>query len=431
MSNKTFIIKTLGCKLNFSESATLSRMLSEQGYCPADKDVTRADLYIINSCAVTQIAEKKCKQFIRHIKSRFPESKIVLVGCFSALENAYSLANQVDLMLGSGNKMKLITEIDALFSDNYKPKIIQDTQEESFFHAFSIHERTRSFLKIQDGCDYFCAYCTVPYARGRSRSDSMENIIEHAKKIVANNVKEIVLSGVNTGDFKTEKGEHLLDLLLELEKINGLHRIRISSIEPNLLSSEIIHLVASSEKLLPHFHIPLQSGSDEILSKMKRRYTSAFFADKVHQIKEIMPHACIAADVIVGFPSETDELFEQTYQFINSLPLSILHVFPYSKRPNTVAAKMDNHLTTNCKNQRVASLINLSDMKKDIFYRENIGKTGKVLIENKIDEEYMSGFTENYIRVRLPYNPHYINEIKTVKILQTDSGNGICDAEIV
>ena len=430
MSGKTFIIKTLGCKLNFSESATIARLLSEQGYCPAEKNTAQADMYIINSCAVTQIAEKKCKQFINHIRSHYPESKIVLVGCFSALDNSYSIANQVDLMLGSGNKMKLISEISNLFADNYTPKIIQDTQEETFFHAYSIHERTRSFLKIQDGCDYFCTYCTVPYARGRSRSDSIENVVKHAKEITANNVKEIVLSGVNLGDFKTEKGENFLDLLLELEKVKDLQRIRISSIEPNLLSDEIIHLVANSGKLLPHFHIPLQSGSNYILEKMKRRYTRELFANKVLKIKEKMPHACIAADVIVGFPNETDELFDETYQFINSLPLSMLHVFPYSKRPNTIAATMPNHLTNNCKNKRAASLIQLSDLKKEVFYRENIGKIFKVLVENKIDDKYMSGFTENYIRVRLPNNPHYINEIKTVKILKIDEDKGDCEGEI-
>ena len=431
MHNKTFIIKTFGCKLNFSESAAMERLLSERGYCSVKKTAAQADVYIINSCAVTEITEKKCKQLIHSIKKHYPNAKIVLVGCFSALENASSLASQVDLMLGSGNKMQIINEIDILFAEDYNPKIIQDGQEEPFFSSYSINERTRSFLKIQDGCDYFCTYCTVPYARGKSRSDSIENVVKHAKEIVANGVKEIVLSGVNTGDFKTEKGENLFDLLLELEKIADLQRLRISSIEPNLLTDNIINLVSSSKKLLPHFHIPLQSGSNAILSKMKRRYSCGLFVDKVRQIKEKMPYACVAADVIVGFPGETDALFEKTYQFINSLPLSMLHVFPYSKRPNTIAANMPDHLTNACKNARSASLIQLSDVKKEIFYNENIRKTRKVLIESKINENYMSGFTENYIRVRFPYNSLYINQIKTVKILKIDENSGECNGKIM
>jgi threonylcarbamoyladenosine tRNA methylthiotransferase MtaB len=429
MKNKAFIIKTLGCKLNFSESATIERLLSENGYFLAKRNAV-ADVYIINSCAVTAVAEKKCKQLIHKIKKHSPQSKIVLMGCFSSLDNAYPIANQVDLMLGSGNKMQIIKEINNLFADNYKSKIISTTKNEPFFHAYSIHERTRSFLKIQDGCDYFCTYCTVPYARGKSRSDSIENIIKHAKEITANGVKEIVLSGVNTGDFKTEKGEFFFDLLLELENVTDLQRIRISSIEPNLLTDEIIQLVSSSNKLLPHFHIPLQSGSNTVLSKMKRCYTCELFADKVLKIKKKMPHACIAADVIVGFPSETDDFFNETHQFINSLPLSMLHVFPYSKRPNTIAATMENHLTNACKNKRSSVLIDLSNAKKALFYKENIGKTAKVLIENKIDEQYMSGFTENYVRIRLPYNSRYINQIIEIKILKIDEKNLICDAEI-
>lgn len=431
MKNKTFIVKTFGCKLNFSESATIERILSGHGYCLSKGNSSDTDIYIINSCAVTGIAEKKCKQYIHHIKNHYPASKIVLIGCFSSLTNASSIADQVDLMLGSGNKMKIISEIDNLFAGGYESQVIPSSEEEPFFHSYSIHERTRSFLKIQDGCDYFCTYCTVPYARGRSRSDSIANVILHAKDILANNVKEIILSGVNIGDFKTEKGETFIDLLLELEKIDNLHRIRISSIEPNLLTTDIIDLVSSSNKILPHFHIPLQSGSNTILSKMKRRYPRELFADKVYQIKEKMPHACIAADVIVGFPGETDELFDETYRFIESLPLSMLHVFPYSKRPNTIAATMTNHLPGACKNQRAALLIKLSEQKKIFFYQENQGKSFQVLIENKINDKYASGFTENYIRIQIPYNPSLINEIKTIEILHIDNDNGICNARLL
>jgi threonylcarbamoyladenosine tRNA methylthiotransferase MtaB len=430
MRNKTFIIKTFGCKLNFSESSTISRLLSEHGYIPLKDNFSPADFYIINSCAVTEIAEKKCKQLIRHIKKYYPQSKIILAGCFSALDNAFSIADQVDLMLGSDNKMKIPAEIDNLFAKNHKPKLIRSSDEEPFFSSYSIHERTRSFLKIQDGCDYFCTYCTVPYARGKSRSDTIENIIGYTKEIVANNVKEIVLSGVNIGDFKTDKGENFFDLLIELQKISHLHRIRISSIEPNLLTENIINLVTNSDKILPHFHIPLQSGSNEILSKMKRRYSRELFADKIYEIKEKMPYACIVADVIVGFPAETDALFEESCQFISSLPLSMLHVFPYSKRPNTVAANMDNQLSNTCKNKRAALLIELSKQKKKLFYNENHQQISKVLIENKIDDTCLSGFTENYIRVKVPYNSCLINEIKTVKIQKADE-NGICFAELL
>jgi threonylcarbamoyladenosine tRNA methylthiotransferase MtaB len=428
--NKTFIIKTFGCKLNFSESSTISRLLSEHGYIPLKENSSPADFYVINSCAVTEVAEKKCKQLIRHIRKHYPESKIILIGCFSSLDNASTVAEQVDLMLGSGNKMKIVTEIDNLFTDNYKHKLIQASAEEPFFSSYSIHERTRSFLKVQDGCDYFCTYCTVPYARGKSRSDSIENIIRYANEIVDGNVKEIVLSGVNIGDFKTDKGEDFFDLLTELQKVNHLHRIRISSIEPNLLTEKIINLVLYSDKILPHFHIPLQSGANEILSKMKRRYTRELFADRVHQIKEKMPYACIAADVIVGFPGETDALFEETYQFINSLPISMLHVFPYSKRPNTVAENMDNHLSKSCKSKRAAFLTALSIQKKEFFYKENYERISKVLIENKIDDTFLSGFTGNYIRVKLPYKHCVVNEIKTVKIQKMDE-SGICNAEIL
>ncbi|MDR0604654.1 MAG: tRNA (N(6)-L-threonylcarbamoyladenosine(37)-C(2))-methylthiotransferase MtaB [Bacteroidales bacterium] len=430
MRNKTFIIKTFGCKLNFSESSTISRLLSEHGYILLKDNFSSVDFYIINSCAVTEIAEKKCKQVIRHIKKHYPQSKIILLGCFSSLDNAFPVADQVDLMLGSSNKMEILTEIDNLFAENYKHKLIRASDEEAFFSSYSIHERTRSFLKIQDGCDYFCTYCTVPYARGKSRSDTINNIIRYAKEIVANNVKEIVLSGVNIGDFKTDKGENFLDLLTELQKVEHLYRIRISSIEPNLLTEDIINLVLNSDKILPHFHIPLQSGSNEILSKMKRRYTRELFADKVYEIKAKMPYACIVADVIVGFPGETEALFEETCQFISSLPLSMLHVFPYSKRPNTVAANMDDHLPNTCKNKRTSLLIELSKQKKYLFYNENDQQISKVLIENKIENEYLSGFTENYIRVKVPYDNAIINEIKTVKIQKADE-NGICHAELL
>jgi len=429
MKKHSFYIKTLGCKLNFSESATLERLLSEKGYHLADKS-SSADIYIINTCAVTETAEKKCRQYIHQAKKQNPQVKIVLVGCYSALENAQTIASEVDLMLGSGNKLQLAEQIDVLFKDNNHATTINKNLQEPFFASYSIDERTRSFLKVQDGCDYFCTYCTVAYARGKSRSDSIENSITHAKMIVNHQVKEIVLSGVNLGDFKTEKGEHFIDLLHALEEIEGLHRIRISSIEPNLLTNEIIDLVAQSKKILPHFHIPLQSGSNEILSLMKRRYPKELFVEKVLLIKEKMPHCCIAADVIVGFPNETDSLFEETYRFIEELPLSMLHVFPYSKRPNTVAATMENHLSNVCKNKRANSLIDLSNKKKMLFYQQNYKRECLALVEAKQENGFLTGFTDNYVRVKLPYDAQLINEIVAIAIQEIDN-DGVCKAVIV
>ena len=415
--NKNVSIKTLGCKLNFSESATMEQLLVEQGYTVSPKD-SCADVFIINSCAVTENAEKKCRQYVHQIKKNFPQAKIVLVGCFSALQNAKSIANEVDLLFGSSDKMRVVQEINRLFDKNSSVEPMQD--DDTFFSSYSIHERTRSFLKIQDGCDYFCTYCTVAHARGRSRSDCIENVVVNAKKIVESGVKEIVLSGVNIGDFRSPKGENFFDLLQRLTKETHLKRLRISSIEPNLLSDEIIDFVANSNIILPHFHIPLQSGCNDILSKMKRRYPRELFAEKVFRIKEKMPHACIAADVIVGFPGETEAQFKETYRFIESLPVSMLHVFPYSRRPNTPAADMPNHLTNSCKNERARHLIRLSNEKKRTFYQENSGKVFHVLIESKNENGFLQGFTENYLRVKIPYNKQYINEIITVKLFTVD-----------
>lgn len=429
MNKRSFYIKTLGCKLNFSESATLERMLVGKGYCIAE-NAAFSDIYIINTCAVTETAEKKCRQYIHQVKKQNPKVKIVLVGCYSALENAQAIASEVDLMLGSGNKSQLVEKINFLFEQNNHTIIIKEKPQEAFFASYSMDERTRSFLKIQDGCDYFCTYCTVAYARGRSRSDSIENIISYAKDIVSNDVKEIVLSGVNIGDFRTEKGDSFIDLLYALEAIKELKRIRISSIEPNLLTDRIIDLVSKSMKILPHFHIPLQSGSNEILSQMRRRYKKELFAEKIYRIKEKMPHCCVAADVIVGFPGETDNLFKETYHFIEDLPLSMLHVFPYSKRPNTIAATMENQLSNTCKNKRANTLIELSNKKKTLFYQQNIHRECFALIESKKTNGFPTGFTDNYIRIKLPYDTAIINEIVKVKILKMDT-DGVCKAEII
>jgi threonylcarbamoyladenosine tRNA methylthiotransferase MtaB len=425
--NKKIAIKTLGCKLNFSESASMERLLTEQGHTVLLKN-DQADVFIINSCAVTENAEKKCRQYVHQIKKKYPQAKIVLVGCYSALKNAKLIENEVDLLLGSSDKMNVIQEINRLFTPPRCGLDPQSPADNAFFSSYSIFERTRSFLKIQDGCDYFCTYCTVAAARGRSRSDSIENVLDNAQKIVENGIKEIVLAGVNIGDFQTKKGENFFDLLQSLTKVEGLKRLRISSIEPNLLTKEIIDFTANSNIILPHFHIPLQSGCNDILAKMKRRYLRELFAEKLSYIKEKMPHACIAADVIVGFPGETEEQFMETYHFIKSLPISMLHVFPYSKRPDTLAYALPNHLTNACKNERAKRLIFLSDEKKAVFYRENKGKLFHALIESKNENGFLQGFTENYIRVKLPYNKHYINEILKVKLLTVD-GKGVYEID--
>ena len=423
--NKNIVIKTLGCKLNFSESATMERLLAEEGYTVLSKD-DNVDVFVINSCAVTENAEKKCRQYIHQIKKNHPQAKIVLVGCFSALENVKPIENEVDFLLGSSDKMNVVHAINRLlYNDN---SVDETKNDDTFFSSYSIHERTRSFLKIQDGCDYFCTYCTVGYARGKSRSDSIENVVENVRKIVENGVKEIVLTGVNIGDFKTKKGEDFFDLLQELTKVENLKRLRISSIEPNLLTKEIIDFVADSDIVLPHFHLPLQSGCNDILFKMKRRYSRELFADTIHSIKEKMPYACIAADVIAGFPGETEEQFMDTCHFIESLPLSMLHVFPYSKRPNTPAANLPNQLTNSCKNERTNRLIVLSDEKKRVFYQENNNKIFHALIESKNENGFLQGFTENYIRIKLPYDKKYINEIVTVKLLAVDE-KGVYEVE--
>ncbi|MCL2131396.1 MAG: tRNA (N(6)-L-threonylcarbamoyladenosine(37)-C(2))-methylthiotransferase MtaB [Lentimicrobiaceae bacterium] len=411
--NKSVYIKTLGCKINFSESAAMEQLLTKEGYIISAKD-GNADVFIVNSCAVTENAEKKCRQYIHQIKKNYPQAKIVLVGCFSALKNVQSIENEVDMMFGSSDKMNVVQGINRLFCDAVSVEKTND--DNAFFSSYSLSERTRSFLKIQDGCDYFCTYCTVAYARGKSRSDTIENVIVNARKIVENDIKEIVLTGVNIGDFKTKKGEDFLDLLKVLAQVENLKRLRISSIEPNLLTREIIDFAAVTEMILPHFHIPLQSGCNDILAKMRRRYRRELFAETVYYIKEKMPHACIAADVIVGFPGETQEQFLETYNFIKSLPVSMLHVFPYSKRPDTPAADMPNHLTNTCKNERAKRLIQLSEEKKKTFYHENSGKIFQALIESKNENGFLQGFTENYIRIKLPYNKKYINEIVRVKL---------------
>ena len=413
-------IKTLGCKLNFSESATIEQKLAQKGFV-IKTGYQAADCYIINSCAVTENSEKKCRQLIHRLKQINPQSKIIIIGCYGALKHSELLQNQVDMILGNNDKMQVVDYLEQIFHHN--PQAIEKLPKDSFFSAYSLHERTRSFLKIQDGCDYHCTYCTVWKARGNSRSDSIENVVNNAKKIVANDIKEIILSGVNIGDFRTEKGENFYQLLQQLVQVEGLERIRISSIEPNLLTQEIIDLAGENHKILPHFHIPLQSGNNHILSLMRRKYQREFFADKIQQVKACLPHACIAADVIVGFPTETEADFEDTYQFLDSIPVNMLHIFPYSQRPDTIAANMEGQISQGVKNQRVKKLIALSDKKKLAFYQENQGKTYPVLVEHKKENGFLYGFTPNYIKVKFPYQSHIANQIINVTLSQLDSNN--------
>lgn len=411
-------IKTLGCKLNFSESAGIERLLLAKGYRIVSFEEA-ADIYIINTCAVTAEAEKKCLYYARSVKKKYPQSKIAFIGCFSSLRSPTLMdGKKADIVLGSNNKNLVVEKIDALFQAT-QPNVPLSEKEDktSFFSAYSLHERTRSFLKIQDGCDYFCTYCTIPYARGNSRSDTVQNVIKNVKDIVAHNIKEIVLTGVNIGDFKTQKGENFFSLLQQIIAIEGLERLRISSIEPNLLTREILQLSAESEIILPHFHIPLQSGSNTTLKKMKRRYNKETFGEKIMEIKQLMPDACIAVDVIAGFPSESEEDFMESYLFIKNLPISYLHVFPYSRRAGTPAYHLPEQIPTSIKNQRTQQLIELSNEKKHQFYAENTGSVRSILLESATSDNRIVGFTDNYIKVAVEGSRELINSIQTVSLV--------------
>ncbi|MDR1793586.1 MAG: tRNA (N(6)-L-threonylcarbamoyladenosine(37)-C(2))-methylthiotransferase MtaB [Bacteroidales bacterium] len=428
MDNKNICIHTLGCKLNFSESATLGRLLKEKGHTITTQN---AHIHIINTCAVTEVAEKKSKYLVHKIKNQNPNAKILLMGCYATLESVQKIENEVDIIFVNKDKLSIVEQIDTIFDEQKKSKIRTNlSRNATFFSSYSLKERTRSFLKIQDGCDYHCTYCTVAKARGESRSDEIENVVKNAQIIVNQSIAEIILTGVNIGDFRTKKGENFYDLLVALGKISLLKRLRISSIEPNLLTNEIIDLVANSEQILPHFHIPLQSGCDAILQKMKRRYNVQLFADKVLYIKEKMPNACIAADVICGFPTETEEQFKETYNFINSLPISMLHVFPYSLRPDTPAAEMEGHIPNTVKQKRAQKLLELSGQKKKFFYDQHQGKILNGLIENKNKNGYLTGLTDNYIRFQIPYNKLIINQIVKIQLTELDQ-NGVYFCQLI
>lgn len=414
-NNKTVAFQTYGCKLNFAETSSISKNFLDKGYDIVDFKET-ADVYVINSCTVTDNAEKRCKEAVRRAKRLNPNAKVALVGCYAQLrpKELESFKN-VDIILGNKEKFNLLYHIDnhsdSCFASN--EVILKD---KDFSPAYSIDDRTRTFLKIQDGCDYYCTFCAIPFARGRSRSDSIVNTIKQAKEVVSQGQKEIILTGVNIGTFGKGRDENLFGLLKELEKIEGLERIRISSIEPNLLTDEIIDHTAQSTKILPHFHIPLQSGNDELLKLMRRKYNREVFASRVHRIKEKMPLACIAADVIIGFPGETEEHFKDTYTFIESLPLSYLHVFTYSDRPEAKASKMENKVSSKDKKDRSRRLHELGELKKRAFYKANAETEHSVLWEAARKKDQMTGLTENYIPVNKSFEIEKVNTISQVKL---------------
>jgi len=423
MTNKTVAFSTLGCKLNFSESSWLSQQFENAGYervagnCPAD-------VHVVNTCTVTELANKKSRQAIKKIINAKPDTIVVAVGCYTQL-NPQEVANieGVDIILGSNNKMNLVSIISSLTKHPEKPIVLVDNESSVFEPVYSFGDRTRSFFKVQDGCNYFCSYCAIPHARGRSRSNTLERTLDVAREIASKGVKEIVLTGVNIGEFGKTYNQTLFDLIRGIESIDGIERLRISSIEPNLLTDEIIEYVVNSKVVMPHFHIPLQCGTDELLQSMHRRYSTSFYAQRIEKIKQLMPDACIAADVIVGVPGETEELFNQSCNFVSNLPLSYLHVFPYSERANTLAARMPNQVPVAERHQRSQHMIALGEQLSKKFITSQLGKKRTVLFESKPFDEYMYGFTDNYIKIRTTANSSYINQIKQVEIIEQIDSN--------
>lgn len=422
--NRKVALHTLGCKLNFSESSAIGRILVENGYQKVDFS-DRADYYIINTCSVTQNADKETRQIVKTALRTNPDAKVVVVGCYAQLKpEEIAQIPGVNLVLGANEKFKLHEYLEQL-EEKQEPVVVNGNIDEVNFYtdAYSFGgQRTRSFMKVQDGCDYFCSFCTIPLARGKSRSNTIAKTVELAHKVAATGVKEIVLTGVNIGDFghgvdgESNTGENFYQLIQELEKLNEVERWRISSIEPNLLTNDIINFVAGSEKFMPHFHIPLQSGSDKILKLMRRKYLRKLYAERVEAIKEAMPHACIGVDVIVGFPGETEEQFLETYNFINDLDVSYLHVFTYSERANTRALNITPVVPMEVRKERNKMLRTLSEKKKREFYSQHLNTSRQALFEMENDNGIMYGFTDNYIKVALPYDAALVKTIQTVEL---------------
>ncbi len=414
---KTVAFHTIGCKLNFAESSAIARKFKNKGYIISNFG-SKADIYVINTCSVTSSAEKKCRQAIRQARKRNPDAIIAVIGCYSELRyDEIENLKLVDIILGNSNKYDLLDYIESTANND---EIDRVANFEKFCPAISYDERTRSFLKIQDGCDYYCTYCTVPFARGMSRSASIQEILNMINLAVDNGIKEIVLTGVNVGDFGKKNGESLARLLIQIEEITKLERLRISSIEPDLLSKELINIISNSDIIAPHFHISMQSGSDNILRLMNRKYDTAFFSEKINMIKENMPDAFIAIDVITGFPGETDKEFNITKKYIQNLPVSELHVFTYSERPGTKAANMPGYVQNGIRQERTAELLEISKQKKKNFYISSLNSFHKVLWEAKQYKGFMSGYTENYLKVKCDYDETKINTVQKVLLTQTD-----------
>ena len=427
--SRTIAFHTLGCKLNFSETSSLSRMLELEGFEKKEFD-DLADVYVINTCSVTENADKECRQLVRRIQRKAPESFVVITGCYAQLkpQDIVSIPG-VDLVLGAAEKFNIARHIRELAKGDPAKICSCDIEEVSGFHSsWSVNDRTRTFLKVQDGCDYTCSFCTIPMARGKSRSDRIANVVRNAEELAAAGVKEIVLTGVNLGDFGkgpdgsgaimplSGREENFFELVKELDKVAGISRYRISSIEPNLLTNEIIEFVANSDKFMPHFHIPLQSGSNKTLGAMRRRYKRELYAERVSLIKKRMPHCAIGVDVIVGFPGETEEDFRETYDFLHALDVSYLHVFTYSERDNTQALEIKPVVPLSVRNERNKTLRNLSYMKMQYFTEQHHGQSRKVLFEHQDKNGMMEGYTDNYIRITTPWREEWVNNIVSWKI---------------
>ena len=442
INRKKVAFYTLGCKLNFSETSTIARNFADEGFEKVDFEQV-ADIYVINTCSVTENADKQFKQIVRKAMKLNDKAFVAAVGCYAQLKpEELAAVDGVDLVLGATEKFKITSYLNDLVSHPERSQGMGEihsceiSEADFYVGSYSIGDRTRAFLKVQDGCDYKCTYCTIPLARGISRSDALENVLQNAKEISAQNIKEIVLTGVNIGDygkgeFGNKKHEHtFLDLVKALDKVEGIERLRISSIEPNLLKNETIEFVSKSRTFVPHFHIPLQSGSNDILKFMKRRYLREVYTERVRKIKEVMPNACIGVDVIVGFPGESDEHFLETYHYLNDMDISYLHVFTYSERDNTEAAKMSGIVPANVRAKRSKMLRGLSVKKRRAFYESQIGTTKTVLLETENREGYMHGFTENYVKIKMPWNPEFANTLQKIYLDFIDE-QGTVRAKIV
>lgn len=413
--NKKAAYFTLGCKLNFAETSAIGRQLANAGVRKTRKGET-ADICVVNTCSVTELADKKCRQSIRKMVKEHPGAFVIVTGCYAQLKpDDIAQIPGVDLVLGSDQKLDVVAHLDELKKKDKGTVVTTQTKDiRQFVPSCSKDDRTRYFLKVQDGCDYFCSFCTIPFARGKSRNGSIADMVVQAREVAEAGGKEIVLTGVNIGDFGKTTGETFFGLIQALDEVGGIERYRISSIEPNLLTDEIIEFVARSKRFAPHFHIPLQAGSDAVLKLMRRRYDTALFRHKIEKIKEIIPHAFIGVDVIVGTRGETDEYFEESRQFIDGLPISQLHVFTYSERPNTQALKIELEVPAPAKHQRCRTLLDISDKKLEAFYASQQGKTMRVLFEHNEGGTVMHGFTENYVRVEIPYDEAKVNVVEEV-----------------